>query len=143
MAIPFRACAGVCGGHVAAWHTFTLRLTAFLTPINALLLKSATRLVGCYHNTNSRPFSVSPVNSTPERWSRKGAKPMKAILRSGVLALAFMLALTVPASAGPFEDGLAAAMLSTILWITLGVGIGILATYIVLYLMLRKFRWFT
>ena len=33
---------------------------------------------------------------------------MKAILRSGFLALAIM-ALTVPANAGPFEDALAAA----------------------------------
>ena len=33
---------------------------------------------------------------------------MKAILRSGFLALAVMLALTVPADAGPFEDGEAA-----------------------------------
>ena len=32
---------------------------------------------------------------------------MKAILRSGVLALAIM-ALAVPVNAGPFEDGLAA-----------------------------------
>jgi len=35
---------------------------------------------------------------------------MKAILRSGCLALTIM-ALTVPADAGPFEDGLAAANL--------------------------------
>jgi hypothetical protein len=34
---------------------------------------------------------------------------MKAILRSGFLALAIMLALAVPAHAGPFDDGLAAA----------------------------------
>ena len=68
---------------------------------------------------------------------------MKPILRTGLLALVITLAQPVPASAGPFEDGLAAAMLSTILWMTLGVGIGILATYIVLYLMLRKFRWFS
>jgi hypothetical protein len=33
---------------------------------------------------------------------------MKAILRSGFLALAIMLASAVPANAGPFEDGLAA-----------------------------------
>ena len=33
---------------------------------------------------------------------------MKAILRSGFLALAVMLALAVPVNAGPFEDGLAA-----------------------------------
>ena len=33
---------------------------------------------------------------------------MKTILRSGFLALAIMLALAVPANAGPFEDGLAA-----------------------------------
>ncbi|MDH3581839.1 MAG: hypothetical protein OEM91_14585 [Hyphomicrobiales bacterium] len=32
------------------------------------------------------------------------AEPMKAILRSGFLALAIM-ALVVPANAGPFEDG--------------------------------------
>ncbi len=34
-------------------------------------------------------------------------KTMKAILRSGLIALA-ILALTVPAIAGPFEDGRAA-----------------------------------
>ena len=34
---------------------------------------------------------------------------MKAILRRGFLALAIMMALTVSANAGPFEDGLAAA----------------------------------
>ena len=33
---------------------------------------------------------------------------MKAILRTGFLALAIMLALTVPANAGPYEDGKAA-----------------------------------
>jgi len=33
---------------------------------------------------------------------------MKALLRSGFLALAAMLALAVPAHAGPFEDGVAA-----------------------------------
>jgi len=33
---------------------------------------------------------------------------MKAILRSGFLALAMMLALAVPANAGPYEDGVAA-----------------------------------
>ena len=33
---------------------------------------------------------------------------MKAILRSGFLALAMMLALAVPAYAGPFENGKAA-----------------------------------
>jgi hypothetical protein len=32
---------------------------------------------------------------------------MKAILRSGFLALAMMLAFAVPANAGPWEDGLA------------------------------------
>jgi hypothetical protein len=30
MANPFRAFAGVCGGHVAACRTFTLRLTAVM-----------------------------------------------------------------------------------------------------------------
>jgi uncharacterized integral membrane protein len=67
---------------------------------------------------------------------------MKAIIRSGFLALAIM-ALTVPANAGPVEDGNAAAMLLTILWIILGVCIGIQATGIFLYVMLRKFRWFS
>ncbi len=33
---------------------------------------------------------------------------MKGILRSGFLALVIMLALAVPADAGPFEDGKAA-----------------------------------
>ena len=33
---------------------------------------------------------------------------MKAILRSGFLALAIMLALAVLANAGPYEDGVAA-----------------------------------
>jgi len=33
---------------------------------------------------------------------------MKAILRSGFLALAIMLALAVPANAGPLEDAVAA-----------------------------------
>ncbi len=33
---------------------------------------------------------------------------MKAILRSGFLALAIMLALAIPANAGPYEDGVAA-----------------------------------
>ena len=33
---------------------------------------------------------------------------MKAILRSGFLALAVILALAVPVNAGPFEDGVAA-----------------------------------
>ena len=30
MAIPFRACVGVCGGRVAACHTFTLRLVVVM-----------------------------------------------------------------------------------------------------------------
>ena len=68
---------------------------------------------------------------------------MKAILRSGFLALAIMLALAVSADAGPLEDGNAAAILLTILWIILGVCIGIQATCIFLYVMLRKFRWFS
>ena len=66
---------------------------------------------------------------------------MKTLLRSGFLALA-ILALGVPANAGPFEDGDAAAMFLTILWITLGICIGIQATCIFLYVMLRKFRGF-
>ena len=33
------------------------------------------------------------------------AEPMKAILKTGFLALAIMLALAVPAHAGPLEDG--------------------------------------
>jgi hypothetical protein len=66
---------------------------------------------------------------------------MKAILRSGVLALAIM-AFAVPASAGPIEDGEAAAMFLTILWIILGVCIGIQAIYILLYVMVRKIRWY-
>lgn len=40
-----------------------------------------------------------------------GAELMKAILRTGILALA-NLALTVSANAGPFEDGLAASQVS-------------------------------
>ena len=64
---------------------------------------------------------------------------MKAILRSGFLALAIM-ALAVPANAVPFEDSEAAAMFLTILWIILGVCIGIQAICIFLYVMLRKFR---
>ena len=35
MAIPFRACASVCGGHAAAPATFTLRLTAVMLVMEA------------------------------------------------------------------------------------------------------------
>ncbi len=46
---------------------------------------------------------VAMLGGAGEVW----AKPMKAILRSGFLALAIM-ALAVPAIAGPFEDGFTA-----------------------------------
>jgi TPR repeat protein len=85
------------------------RQFSFLTPINAVSQHSAMQNDGSYHNTNSRPFSALFVNSTLERWSRKEAEPMKALLRNGFFALAILLASPVPANAGPYEDGIEAA----------------------------------
>ncbi len=48
-----------------------------------------------------------PAPDSRHAGDRNQAEPMKAILRSGFLALAIM-ALAVPANAGPFEDGGAA-----------------------------------